>query len=196
MINRPCDHWPIVLRSIRTNRDVEFHVAIFQEWHRWSMICWMHASQRNVKFPLLYAWYEFLMCDIKRDLYTSIPYHKLSYFLRAHPFTWSVTYFMNGPKEDAIKGRVWRNGRFDACRPKGHGFDSRSSRHVGTLGKFFCHSCLWRLGVKFWHSIRAVLVAPLSSRGLKRRYCINSLNEWMNYLNTGRRHPSLRHYLV
>ena len=30
--------------------------------------------------------------------------------------------------------------RVDAFRPKGHGFDSRSSRHVGTLGKFFTHS--------------------------------------------------------
>ena len=33
--------------------------------------------------------------------------------------------------------RVWRIGRVDAFRPKGHGFDSHSSRHVGPLGKSF-----------------------------------------------------------
>jgi len=55
----------------------------------------------------------------------------------------------------------------DVFRPKGHGFDSRSSRHIGTLGKFFTHSCLWRFGVKFRHCIRAVSGAPLSSRGLE-----------------------------
>src|SRR6218665_2846988 len=32
-------------------------------------------------------------------------------------------------------------------RPKGHGFDSHSSRPVGTLGKSLTHSCLWRFGV-------------------------------------------------
>ena len=64
-----------------------------------------------------------------------------------------------------IVGRVWRIGRVDAFRPKGHGFDSRSSRHVGTLGKSFTHSCLWCFGVKFRHSIRAVSGAPLSSSG-------------------------------
>ena len=61
-------------------------------------------------------------------------------------------------------GRVWRIGRVDAFRPKGHGFDSRSSRHVSTLGKSFIYSYLWRFGVKFRHSIRAVSEAPLSSR--------------------------------
>ena len=50
---------------------------------------------------------------------------------------------------------------------KGHGFDSRSSRHVGTLGKFLTHNSLWRFGVKLRHSIRAVLGAPLSSSGLE-----------------------------
>src|SRR6218665_2767097 len=29
-----------------------------------------------------------------------------------------------------------------------HRFESRSSRHVGTLGKSFTHSCLWRFGAK------------------------------------------------
>ena len=38
------------------------------------------------------------------------------------------------------------------------GFDSCSNRHEETLGKSFTHSCLWRFGVKFRHSIRAVLL--------------------------------------
>src|SRR6218665_1746343 len=59
---------------------------------------------------------------------------------------------------------------------EGRGFDSRSSRQVGTLGKSLTHSCLWRFGVKLRHSIRAVSGALLSSSYLKRRYR-NSLNE-------------------
>jgi len=60
-----------------------------------------------------------------------------------------------------------RIGRVDAFRPKGHGFDSRSSRQVVTLGKSFTHSCLCRFGVKFRHSIRVVSSAPLGSSGLE-----------------------------
>ena len=59
------------------------------------------------------------------------------------------------------------NGKVDAFRQKGHGFNSRSSRHVGTLGKSFTHSSLRRFGVKLRYSIRAVLRAPLSSSGLE-----------------------------
>jgi len=66
-----------------------------------------------------------------------------------------------------IVGPVWRIGRDDAFRPKGHGFDNRSSRHVGTLGKFLTHNCLWRFGVKLPQSICVVSLAPLSSGGLE-----------------------------
>jgi len=64
------------------------------------------------------------------------------------------------------RGCVWRIDRIDAFRPKGHGLDNRSSRHVRTLGKSFTYRCLWRFGMKLWHSIRAVSGAPLSSIGL------------------------------
>src|SRR6218665_3323113 len=47
----------------------------------------------------------------------------------------------------------WLIGRVDICRPEGRGCKSRSSRHVGTLGKSFTHSRLWRFGVKLRHSI-------------------------------------------
>ena len=66
-----------------------------------------------------------------------------------------------------LVGHGWHIGGVDTFRPKGHGFDSCSSRHVGTLGKSFTHSCLWRFGVKFQHSIRAVSGAPLISSGLE-----------------------------
>ena len=56
----------------------------------------------------------------------------------------------------------WLIGRFDAFRLKGRGFESRSSRHVGTLGKSFTHNCLWRFGLKLQHRIRAVSWGPLS----------------------------------
>ena len=53
------------------------------------------------------------------------------------------------------------------CRLEGHGFEFRSSRHVGTLGKSFTCSCQWRFGVKPRHSILAVKGGPLSSSGLE-----------------------------
>ena len=53
-------------------------------------------------------------------------------------------------------GVWWLIHSVDACRPKGRGFDSRSSRHVETLGKSFARSCLWSFGLKLRHSIRAV----------------------------------------
>src|SRR6218665_172192 len=64
-------------------------------------------------------------------------------------------------------GTWWLILRFDAFRPKGHGFELRSRRHVGTLGKSFTHSFLWRLGVKLRRCIRAVSGAPLSNSGLE-----------------------------
>ena len=68
---------------------------------------------------------------------------------------------------------VWRIGRVEAFCPKSHGFDSSSSRHVGSMGKSFTHSYLWRFGVKLRHSIRALSVAPLSSSGLEE-----ALQKW------------------
>jgi len=64
-------------------------------------------------------------------------------------------------------GAWWRFGRVDDFRPKGHGLDSHSSRQVETLGKLITHSCMWRFGVKFRHSIRAVSGAPLSGSELE-----------------------------
>ena len=76
----------------------------------------------------------------------------------------------------------WRIGRFDAFRPKGREFESLSSRHVETLGKFFTCSCLWRLGVNLRHIIRAVSGALLTiAVDLKTSYR-NGLNEWMTHL--------------
>ena|SRR6218665_1189327 len=55
----------------------------------------------------------------------------------------------------------WFIGRFVAFRPKGRRFESRSSRHVGALGKPFTHSS------KLRHSIHAMSGVPLSSSGLE-----------------------------
>ena len=40
------------------------------------------------------------------------------------------------------RGTWWRIGWGDYSQPEGRGFDSRPSRHVGTLGKSFTCSCL------------------------------------------------------
>ena len=61
----------------------------------------------------------------------------------------------------------WLIGRVDTYRAEGHEFESRSSHHIGTLGKSFTCSCLWRFGVKLRHSIRAVSGAPLSNSRLE-----------------------------
>src|SRR6218665_46923 len=67
--------------------------------------------------------------------------------------------------DDDILGRGtwWRFGRVEAFRPEGLGFESRSSSHVGTLGKFFTRRFLCRFGMKLLHSIRAMSGALLSS---------------------------------
>src|SRR6218665_3937785 len=69
--------------------------------------------------------------------------------------------------EARYSGMWWLIVRVDAIRPEGRGFESRSSRHVGTLGKSLTRSCLWRFGVRLRHSIRAVSGALLSSSGLE-----------------------------
>ena len=46
----------------------------------------------------------------------------------------------------------WLSMIFGALRPEGRWFESHSSCHVGTLGKSFTHSCLWRFGVTFLHN--------------------------------------------
>src|SRR6218665_3631198 len=50
--------------------------------------------------------------------------------------------------------------RFVGFRPKGYGFEYRSSRHVVTLDKSLTHS-LWRFRIKLRHSIHALFGAPL-----------------------------------
>ena len=64
-------------------------------------------------------------------------------------------------------GTSWGICWVDCFQPEGRGFNSRSSRHVETLGKSLTHSCLWRFGVKIRHSIRAVSGALLSRSGLE-----------------------------
>ena len=66
-----------------------------------------------------------------------------------------------------VSGAWWRIGWVDSFQPEGHGFDSCSSRHVGALGKSLSHSCLWRLGMKLRHRIRAVSGTLLSRSGLE-----------------------------
>ena len=64
-------------------------------------------------------------------------------------------------------GHGWRIGWVDAFRPQGHGFDSRSGCHVGTLWQVLYLQLPVRFSVKLRHSVRAVSGAPLSSSGLE-----------------------------
>ena len=73
-----------------------------------------------------------------------------------HPLFWGFVYcdlLLPCSSPHTISGALWLVGRFGAFRPKGRGFESRSSRHEGTLGKSFTCSCLWRIGVKLRHGI-------------------------------------------
>src|SRR6218665_2389187 len=68
-----------------------------------------------------------------------------------------VLHWLPSDRGSNICGARWPFVRVDTYRPKGRGFESHSSHHVGTLG-----SCLWRFSMKLRHSIRAVSGAPLS----------------------------------
>src|SRR6218665_3115690 len=57
----------------------------------------------------------------------------------------------------------WLIDRFVAFRPKGRGFESRSSRHVGTFVKSFTHTCLWRFAVKLRQGTPLKLPSNLES---------------------------------
>ena len=73
-------------------------------------------------------------------------------------------------------------GRFVAFRPKGRGFESRSTTMYRELGQALNsqYYCLWRFGVKLRHRIVYVLCRERLwiVVDLKRRYR-NNLNEWM-----------------
>ena len=60
---------------------------------------------------------------------------------------------------------LWLIGRFVAFRPKGHGFESRSSRHVETFGK--------------WQVLHSQLLVALQSE-TQAQYpcCVGSASEW------------------
>ena len=91
-------------------------------------------------------------------------------YIKLKQFYWFVRKQLRVPEKTSRHsncGTWWRIGRVGAFRSEGGGFDSRSSRHVGTLGKFLTRSCLWRFGVKLRHSTRAVSGALLSSSGLE-----------------------------
>src|SRR6218665_1998027 len=57
---------------------------------------------------------------------------------RIYIHTHTHTAGLHGDSGEQVScGTWWLTDRFDAFRPKGRGFESRSSRHVGTLGKSF-----------------------------------------------------------
>src|SRR6218665_2983422 len=110
-------------------------------------VCLLHAPPPGRNVPFQWLAHQFGMSSLCRSA------HSLELFLRHSSLNlWNVG------------GALVESMPF---RPEGHGFDSRSSRHVGTLGKSFTHSCLRCFGVNFRHSIRAVSGAPLSSSGLE-----------------------------
>ena len=76
------------------------------------------------------------------------------------------------------RGTWWRLGWDGDFQPEGRGFDSRSSRHVGTLGKSFTCSCLC---ASAWNSDTVSLLSRERLwvvDELKGRYR-NARNEWM-----------------
>src|SRR6218665_685928 len=62
-----------------------------------------------------------------------------------------------------LTGAWWLIHRVDTCRPMGRGLESR--RHVGSLGKSFIRSCLWRVGVKLRFCYKSLVmhkICPIS----------------------------------
>ena len=116
-----------------------------------------------------------LVWDRTNCLVEFVP-HRSWFFLVSKLMTRMGNWFFIGSNDLWISflllqscGAWWLIGRFGAFRPKGWVFESRSGRHVGTLVKYFTHSCLWRFGMKLRHSICAVSIVPLSrpSSGLE-----------------------------
>ena len=108
-------------------------------------------------------------------MWNTIPRYTCTLWLKQYHTVYHVTPYTTS----YVYGAWWLICRFVTFRPKGRGFEFRSSRHVGILGKSFTRSCLWRCGVKFRHSISAVLGAPQSSGGLWRGAIEMAwMNEW------------------
>jgi len=137
----------------------------------------------NIKLDIcIYTWmhvYKHLVRMLRLSLYR-VRYMYIFMYGCIHTYIQIVTCnYSWGVYLYFYSGAWWRSGRVDAFRPKDHGFDFRSSRHVGTLGKSFTHSCLWCFGVKLGHSIRAVSGNLWVVVDLKSCYR-NGMNEWMN----------------
>src|SRR6218665_584044 len=60
---------------------------------------------------------------------------------------------------------------------------SRHSLVRKVMGKSLTHNCLWRFGVKFRHSIRAVSGAPPSSPSWGLKEALQKLSKCMNEMN-------------
>src|SRR6218665_2618424 len=65
-------------------------------------------------------------------------------------------------------GTWWLIGIFVAFSPMSRGFEFPYGRNLGTLGKSFTSSFLWRFGLNRRRSIRAMSVEHLSSSGLQK----------------------------
>ena len=77
---------------------------------------------------------------ISVSITTTIPFHHLK--TSAPPPPLLHRHHSIGPGTTLPCGAWWHIGRADAFPPEGRGFESRSSRHIGTLGKSFTYSCL------------------------------------------------------
>src|SRR6218665_855114 len=68
-------------------------------------------------------------------------------------------------------GAWWHIGRVDAFQPEDREFESRSIRHVGTLGKSFTYSCLLGFSMRTPIQCRLVLLgAFLKGSGCDKCY--------------------------
>jgi len=108
-------------------------------------------------------------------VYVIILFWKHNWFIKSVPclydcFVGSLCFFCEA---------WWCIGWFDAFRPKGRRFESSSSRHVGTLGMSFTHSCMLHSA---WNSDTVSVLC----RGrlwvvvdLKRRYRNSLTDYWL-----------------
>jgi len=127
----------------------------------WKMFIW------HINLAILSAAYLKLLKLIK--ISRSSDRNNFAQFFMRHSVVW--------------RGTWWRLGWVDNFQPEGRGFDSCSSRHVGTLGKSFTYSCLC---ASAWNADTVSVLqsgAPLSSRGLEGALwkCPKWMNEWMMF---------------
>ena len=137
-----------VVSALSSSPVIKTWVPDSREWFRcvginpgWRMeLGWAVSSQLLPRVTRASGRIHLKVTHLVIRSFTSTRYSSLSCSTQEHLV--HVKHGMSSEHMYSLCGTWWRLGWDDDFQPEGRGFDSRSSRHVGTLGKFFTCSCL------------------------------------------------------